>query len=140
MREIYLQKGRDYHALEAYRRSGLPEGMTPGRYLESYDEEEPDQEAYSRSGAMIYAMERIFRLRGIRHVEFRDLANVMVKVPMKFIYKKRNFSSIGYATFEKELFEALRIYNGLHRLPEEARHFVLSGWWRTNFAFTDLKA
>ncbi|HYQ60981.1 MAG TPA: hypothetical protein VEP29_08010, partial [Desulfatiglandales bacterium] len=125
MREIYLQKGRDYHALEAYRRSGLPEGMTPGRYLESYDEEEPDQEAYSRSGAMIYAMERIFRLRGIRHVEFRDLANVMVKVPMKFIYKKRNFSSIGYATFEKELFEALRIYNGLHRLPEEARHFVL---------------
>ena len=125
MREIYLQKGRDYHALEAYRRSGLPEGMTPGRYLESYDEEEPDQGAYSRSGAMIYAMERIFRLRGIRHVEFRDLANVMVKVPMKFIYKKRNFSSIGYATFEKELFEALRIYNGLHRLPEEARHFVL---------------
>jgi len=99
--------------------------MTPGRYLESYDEEEPDQEAYSRSGAMIYAMERIFRLRGIRHVEFHDLANVMVKVPMKFIYKKRNFYSIGYATFEKELFEALRIYNGLHRLPEEARHFVL---------------
>jgi len=63
-------------------------------------------------------------LRGILHVEFHDLANVMVKVPMKFIYKKRNFSSIGYATFEKELFEALRIYNGLHRLPEEARHFV----------------
>jgi hypothetical protein len=125
MRELYLQKGRDYHALEAYRRNGLPEGMAPGRYLESYDEKEPDQAAYSQSGAMIYAMERIFRLRGIRHVEFRDLANVMVKVPMKFVYKKRNFSSIGYATFERELFETLRIYNGLHRLPEEARHFVL---------------
>jgi len=69
-------------------------------------------------------MERIFRLRGIRHVEFHDLANVMVKVPMKFIYKRRNFSSIGYATFERELFEALRIYNGLYRLPEDARHFV----------------
>ena len=124
MREIYLRKGRDFYALEAYRRDGLPEGVTPSRYLESYDGEEPEQEAYSRSGAMIYAMERIFRLRGIRHVEFHDLANVMVKVPMKFIYKKRNFSSIGYATFEKELFEALRIYNGLHRLPEEARHFV----------------
>ena len=125
MREIYLQKGRDHHALEAYRRSGLPEGMTPSRYLESFEGKEPEREAYVRSGAMIYAMERIFRLRGIRHVEFHDLANVMVKVPMKFIYKKRNFSSIGYATFEKELFEALRIYNGLHRLPEEARHFVL---------------
>jgi hypothetical protein len=125
VREIYLQKGRDYYAVEAYRRSGLPEGMSPSRYLESYDGKEPEQEAYSRSGAMIYAMERIFRLRGIRHVGFHDLANVMVKVPMKFIYKKRNFSSIGYATFEKELFEALRIYNGLHMLPEEARHFVL---------------
>src|SRR4030042_1256544 len=99
--------------------------MTPRRYLESYDGKEPEREAYSRSGAMIYAMERIFRLRGIRHVEFHDLATVMVKVPMKFIYKKRNFSAIGYATFEKELFEALRIYNGLHSLPEEARHFVL---------------
>ncbi len=124
MKEIYLQKGRDHHAVEAFRRDGLPEGMTPSRYLESYDAEEPEKEAYARSGAMIYAMERIFRLRGIRHVEFRDLANAMVKVPMKFIYKKRNFSSIGYATFEKELFEALRIYNDLHRLPEEARHFV----------------
>jgi hypothetical protein len=125
MREIYVQKGRDHHAVEAYRRSGLPEGMTPSRFLESYDMKEPDREAYSRSGAMIYAMERVFRLRGIRHVEFHDLANVMVKVPMKFIYKKRNFSAIGYATFERELFEALRIYNGLHRLPEDARHFVL---------------
>jgi hypothetical protein len=124
MKEICLQKGRDHHAIEAYRRSGLPEGATPSRYLESYEGKEPEQEAYSRSGKMIDAMERIFRLRGIRHVEFHDLANVMVKVPMKFIYKKRNFSSIGYATFEKELFEALRIYNGLHRLPEEARHFV----------------
>jgi hypothetical protein len=125
LREIYFQKGRDYYAVEAYRRRGLPEGMSPSRYLESYDGEEPDQEAYVRSGAMIYAMERILRLRGIRHVEFHDLANVMVKVPMKFIYKKRSFSSIGYASFEKELFEALRIHNGLHRLPEEARHFVL---------------
>jgi len=125
MREIYLQKGQDYHAAEAYRCSGLPEGITPSRYLESYEGKEPEKEAYSRSGAMIYAMERIFRLRGIGHVEFHDLANVMVKVPMKFIYKKRKFSSIGYATFEKELFEALRIYNSLHTLPEEARHFVL---------------
>jgi len=124
MGEIYLRKGRDYYALEAFRRDGLPEGVTASGYLESYDGKEPEHEPYSKSGAMIYAMERIFRLRGIRHVEFHDLANAMVKVPIKFIYKKKNFSSIGYATFEKELFEALRIYNGLHRLPEEARHFV----------------
>jgi len=125
LKDLYAQKGRDHYAVEAYRLGGLPEGVTHSRYLESYDGQEPEREAYARAGAMIYAMERIFRLRGIRHVEYSDLANVMVKVPMKFIYRKRNFSSIGYATFEKELFEALRIFNGLHRLPEEARHFVL---------------
>jgi hypothetical protein len=73
---------------------------------------------------MIYAMERIFRLRGIKYVEFADLANLMVKVPLKYIYRKRNYSGIGYATFERELFEAQRIYNGLLMLPEKARHFV----------------
>ncbi len=125
VKAIYLQKGRDYYAAEAYRCNGLPPGISSARYLESYVGKEPEKGAYARSGALIDALERIFRLRGIRHVEFHDLANVMVKVPLKFIYKKRKFSSTGYATFEKELFEALRIYNSLHRLPEEARHFVL---------------
>lgn len=125
LRVLYVQKGRDYYAAEAYRRDGLPPGISSAQYLESFEGKEPEKDAFARSGALIAAMERIFRLRGLRHVVFRDLANVMVKVPLKFIYKKRKFSSIGYATFEKEVFEALRIYNSLHLLPEEARHFVL---------------
>ena len=125
LRALYVQRGRDYYATEAYRRNGLPPGISSSQYLESYEEKEPEPDAYVRSGALIAAMERIFRLRGLRHVTFRDLAQVMVKVPLKFIYKKRKFSSIGYATFEKEVFEALRIYRGLHVLPEQARHFVL---------------
>ena len=124
-RAIYFQKGRNYHAVEAFCRNGLAPGISSAGYLESYKVKEREKGAYARSGALVDAMERIFRLRGIRHVEFHDLANVMVKVPMKFIYKKRKFSSVGYATFEKELFEALRIYNSLHRLPEEAWRFVL---------------
>ncbi|MBW2144272.1 MAG: hypothetical protein JRG75_07740 [Deltaproteobacteria bacterium] len=50
----------------------------------------------------------------------------MIKVPLKYIYKERTLSSIGYATFEKELFEAFRIYNTLQTLPAEARHFILN--------------
>ena len=50
----------------------------------------------------------------------------MLKVPLKFIYKKRKFSSIGYATYEREVYEAFRIYNTLQNLAEETRHFILN--------------
>ncbi|MFC1821215.1 hypothetical protein ACFL9T_00785 [Thermodesulfobacteriota bacterium] len=123
---IYAQRGRLYLALEAYRRNGLPQGMTPTEYLESFPWEESEREQHIHSGKLVYAIERIFRLRGIKYVGFLDLAYLMTKMPMSFIYKKKQYSSIGYATFEKELFEALRIYNRLQKLPELARHFMLS--------------
>ncbi|MBW2104416.1 MAG: hypothetical protein JRH05_17640 [Deltaproteobacteria bacterium] len=70
-------------------------------------------------------MERLFRLHGIRYVEFVDLVNLMVKVPLKFIYKKRKLSSIGYASYEREVYEAFRIYRTLQNLDESIRHFML---------------
>ncbi|MFH1488459.1 MAG: hypothetical protein ABII06_06110 [Pseudomonadota bacterium] len=115
--EVYVRRGHLYSALEAYRLEGLPPGVGAARYLEGFKSNESEKEKYIQAGKMIYAMERIFRLRGIRSVEFRDLADLLVKVPLKFIYKKRSYSGVGYATFEKELFEALRIYNGLVALP-----------------------
>jgi hypothetical protein len=124
MRGLYLKKGQFFGGLEAFRREGLPKGITLPGYFESYPLDEAKRDESIQSGKMIYAMERIFRLRGIRHVEFRDLANLMLKVPLRYIYKKRNLYGIGYATFEKELFEALRIYNSLNLLAEEARQFI----------------
>jgi hypothetical protein len=122
---VYTRRGRLYYALEEYDQRGLPENMTPVEYLESWKGGELDEERYVRAGRMVYAMERIFRLRGIRYVEFPDLANLLVKVPLKFIYKKRSYYGIGYSSFERELFEAHRIYNGLQMLPELVRHFIL---------------
>ena len=124
--EVFIESGAIFHALETYRTNGLPQGVTPVDYLESCKSEPIGRSKCIASGRMIFAMERLFRLRGIRHVEFLDLANLMLKVPLKFIYKKRKFSSIGYATFEKELFEAFRIYNTLQNLPEDTRHFILN--------------
>jgi hypothetical protein len=124
LREIHASKGHLFYALDAFRREGLPKEVAPVRYLESYEWKESERENYIQAGKMIYALERIFRLRGIRYVEFPDLANHMVKVPLRYIYKKRNYYGIGYATFERELFEALRIYNGLQTLSERARHFI----------------
>ena len=125
LRQIYDHRGRLFYALEEYRLNGLPEKTTPAQYLDSWKGDESQKERYIQAGKMIYSVERIFRLRAIRYVEFPDLANLMVKVPLKFIYKKGSYGGIGYGSFEKELFEALRIYNGLQGLPEMVRHFIL---------------
>jgi hypothetical protein len=125
LNRIYTKRGRLYYALEEYDRRGLPENMTPVEYLKSWKGGESKEAGYVRAGRMIYAMERIFRLRGIRYVEFPDLASLLVKVPLKFIYKKRSYFGIGYSSYEKELFEAHRLYRSLQKLPERIRHFIL---------------
>jgi hypothetical protein len=122
---IFRKRGQLSLALDAYRQEGLPGDMTPIRYLESWKSSEREAEGFVESGKMVYALERLFRLRGIRYVEFVDLASLLVNVPLKFIYKRKNYRGIGYSTFEKELFEALRIYNALQRVAPATRYFIL---------------
>ena len=126
LNEIFVQSGHLFFALEDYQREGLPEGMTPSEYLESRTWRKIDPSVSIRTGKMVFATERLFRLRGIRYVQFRDLVKLLLKVPLKYIYKKRGFSSIGYSTFEREMYEALRIYNTLQNLPKAMRHFILN--------------
>ncbi|MFH0845536.1 MAG: hypothetical protein V1930_08655 [Pseudomonadota bacterium] len=125
LNEIYTQRSQLYYALEEYIQKGLPEKTLPARYLESWHGDGSVAEHDITMGREIFAMERIFRLREIRYVVFRDLANFIVKVPLKYIYKKRKYYGVGYATFEKELYEALRVYNSFKILPEKVRHFIL---------------
>ncbi len=124
--EVFAQRGRLFYALEAYQMKGLPDGVPSVRHLKSDDLEKLDKSKCVRSGKMIFALERLFRLRGIRYVAFLDLVNLVLKVPLKFIYKERKFSSIGYSTFEKEVYEAFRIYNTLQNMAEKIRHFILN--------------
>ncbi|MCD6297225.1 MAG: hypothetical protein J7M30_08730, partial [Deltaproteobacteria bacterium] len=126
LNEIFTHRGNLFYALENYKLNGLPEGVTPEDYLKTQRWAAVEASKCIRSGKMIFATERLFRLRGIRYVEFLDLVKLMLKVPLKFIYKKRKFSSIGYATYEKEVYEAFRIYNTLQNLTEETRHFILN--------------
>ncbi len=122
---IFIQRGNLYTAFLHYQRNGLPDGVAPSRYLESSAWKEPEKAECILTGKSVFAQERIFRLRGIRYVQFRDIVKYMIKVPLKYIYKERKLSSIGYATFEKEFFEAYRIYNTLQALKEETRNFIL---------------
>jgi hypothetical protein len=125
LEDNYLQKGRFGKALDNFYRSGLPRDTSPSHYIESWKGHKYDKGEYCRAGEMIQSTERIFRLRGLRHIEYIDVAKFIVKVPLRYIYQKRDYRSVGYATFEKELFEALRIYNSIHRLPEKIRTFIL---------------
>jgi len=121
----YIQKGRVFFALEEYNEKGIEDGKTPSEYLESWDREKISEARYIETGKTVSSMERIFRLRGLRNVDFFDLAKLIVKVPTQFIYRKKNYFSVGYATFEKDLFEALRIYNTMQKLPEKISAFIL---------------
>jgi hypothetical protein len=124
--ELFAQRGALFHALETYRLKGLPEGVSPALYLESLESEEVKKSIGIQGGRMIFATERLLRLRGIRYVEFFDLVNLIMEVPLRFIYKKKGFSSIGYSTFEKEVYEAFRSYNTFQSFNEEMRHFILN--------------
>ncbi len=126
LNNIFEQNGYLFYALENYRVKGLPEGITASEYLESRNWEEVSTSKCIQAGRMIFAMERILRLRGIKYVNFHDLAELILNIPLKFIYKKRNFLSIGYATFEKEIYEAFRIYKTFQNIAEPTRHFILN--------------
>ena len=123
--EFFEKSGALFYSLEKYKKEGFPEGLTPADFLESGSQDQIDRQKLIRAGKMISAMERIFRLRGIRYVEFQDLVNLELKFPLEFIHKKRKFHSVGYATFEKEVYEAFRIYKSLNELQEDIRHFIL---------------
>jgi len=124
-KELYIKKGRLFFALEESGENGIPNGTTPSEFLESWHSDRIDEARYIETGKAIAAMERVFRLRNLINVEFDDLARLLVNVPVQFIYKKRSYYGISCGTFEKDLNEALYIYNTLKDLPEKIRSFML---------------
>ncbi len=122
---IFMLRGDLVYALIEYQTTGLPEGISPSHYLKSEAWKKPEKAECLRAGKMAFALERIFKLCGIRYVQYMDLVKLMIKIPLKYIYKEHKLSSIGYAAFEKEIFEAFRIYNNLKALSEKTRNFIL---------------
>jgi len=125
LNKIFEERGSLFCILERYQAGGLPEGISLADCLESTEWNEAERSSILKAGRMIFATERLLRLRGIRYVEFQDLVNMILKVPLKYIHKQRRFHNVGYATFEKEVYEAFRIYKSLQALSEPMRHFIL---------------
>lgn len=125
LEKITMEKGRVYFAIEEYHRKGLPENVSGTAYLNSWGSDFPVSKRFTEAGNYIFSLERIFKLRGLRYVDFADLARMIVQVPLKFIYRQKKYYSVGYATFERDLYEAYRVYNYINRLPEAVRYFIL---------------
>lgn len=125
LNKIFKERGSLYCILERHKAEGLPDGTSLADCLESTEWKKVERSRVLRAGRMIFATERLLRLRGIRYVEFQDLVNIILKVPLKYVHKQRRFHNVGYATFEKELYEAFRIYKRLQALAEPVRHFIL---------------
>ena len=126
MEELFVRLGKMSYALKTYERHGLPSDTNPMDYLKSIQLRGVGKSQLITAGKRASALERLFRLRGLRYVWFSDLLNLLIRIPLKYIYKKRKFSSIGYASFEKEIYEALRLYNMLQNLPAAVRHYILA--------------
>ena len=126
LNEIFVQRAKVFFALKNFQMKGLPDGVTPSSYLESWEGKELEKEKGIQAGRMIFGLERVFRLHGIRYVEFIDLARSWLGTPLEFIYRKRKFSSVGYDTFKEEISETSHIYATFQKLPEQARHFMLN--------------
>lgn len=125
MERVYEKRGRIFRLLERFRGGGLPEGVSSIEKVPAELEEGNLKETAIQSGRMIYGFERFLRLQGIRYIRFADLADSILSVPHKAIYMKRAFTSIGMATFERELYDARSIYQALQGLDETTRHFLL---------------
>ncbi len=123
---LYREKGRLFFAVEEFHKKGLPENETPATYISSWGKQFKDSERFCEAGKLIFSLERFFKLRGLRYVDFQDLSRMITHVPLQYIYQERKYYSVGYATFEKDLYEALRTYNYIRKLPEAVRHFILN--------------
>ncbi|MFP3929244.1 MAG: hypothetical protein ACLFUP_10090, partial [Desulfobacteraceae bacterium] len=76
---VYARLGRLQQALDQYQALGLPEGATPASFLDSWEQGEAgseNSEAVS-IGRKAASTERIFKLRGIKYVQFPDLVRLM---------------------------------------------------------------
>ena len=73
------------------------------------------------------AFERLLKLIGVRWVDFEDLQMVLMKMPVAFIYFKKKLKSVGLATFEAQLRDAVKTYELVSALPSNAQRGLLDG-------------
>ncbi len=71
-------------------------------------------------------LERLYRLRGLWYLTFEAVALFRLKAPMAYIRRLLALSSLGEASLERALFEAVRLETeALALIPQEARRYLI---------------
>lgn len=76
-------------------------------------------------GRLQAGLERLLKLRGLTFVGALDLLMLRRSVPVPFIYSLKGLRSMGATHFERDLYEGLRLFRGLQKLPQPQQHFFL---------------
>lgn len=76
-------------------------------------------------GRLQTGIERLLKLRGLLFVSALDLSMLRQGVPVPFIHSIKGLRSMGATHFERDLYEGLRIYRGLQKLPKDSQTLLL---------------
>lgn len=71
-------------------------------------------------------MNRLFRLKGLLYVNMQDVLMHLEGIPTRYLIVKKGLSDVGIGTFEKEVYEATRLYKAFQRCPQEIRFAIES--------------
>lgn len=116
-------------AFHRYRTAQAEGGFTVSlrRMLETtrLPEDPLERERWLKEGRLQSGIGRLLGLRGLPFVSALDLLMMRRGVPVAQIYRLKNLRSMGVTHFERDLYEGLRLYRGLQKLPRGQREFVL---------------
>ena len=124
--DLIRRHARESLAFDHYRE--IQAGEAPAaslRHLLDTVELPPDPSRWMHQGRRQTGLERLLRLRGLLSVNALDLLMLRNEVPANFIYRLKGLRSQGATGFHRDLYEGLRLYRGLKKLPAKMQEFLL---------------
>ena len=94
--------------------------------LESARLPEKEMERWQKRGREETGITRLFALRGLSMISALDVHLAEAQVPVAFIYRLKGLRSASQVHFQRDLFEARRVYGGLEKMGPRARGFMLA--------------
>ena len=94
--------------------------------LESARLPEEAKEEWRERGRREAGVTRLFALRGLSMTSALDVRLARSQVPVAFIYRLKGLRSVSLGHFQRDLFEAKRLYRGLEKMGPEPVEFMLT--------------
>ncbi|MBF0498008.1 MAG: hypothetical protein HQK58_15770, partial [Deltaproteobacteria bacterium] len=110
---LVLEGVTDWHRMQEVRFKRLAANIP-----EKFIDEVGGPESVGRTVAV---WERFLKISSLGHISYQDIIAHRTDTPPVYIYRKKNLKSVGKNTFEKDLYEAVRISNILRALSPQAK-------------------